>query len=213
MNYSRTIREYCLQNPGMLFDMSYEHKKHFEMVPYRTFCKILSRLEDEGILKPYSKGLYIISSDNIKEDPVIAFYANENTGLVVGYKMYNEFGITEHTEKPIVIYTNAMETTTKNIGDDYKLILFDEMFDDHIKKLIICLELIQNGRNIIDYDLKRIYEVLQDYLQYYDDFSFRTIVKNIRYSLSTIATLDELLSKLHVPNMALEIAKKYYHDA
>ena len=26
MNYSRTIREYCLQNPGMMFDMSYEHK-------------------------------------------------------------------------------------------------------------------------------------------------------------------------------------------
>lgn len=116
MNYSRTIREYCLQNPGMMFDMSYEHKKHFEMVPYRTFCKILSRLEDEGILKPYSKGLYIINSDNIKEDPVIAFYSNENTGLVVGYKLYNDLGITEHTEKPIVIYTNAMETTTKNIG-------------------------------------------------------------------------------------------------
>ena len=50
MNYSRTIREYCLQNSGMMFDMSYEHKKHFGMVPYRTFCKILSRLEDEEIL-------------------------------------------------------------------------------------------------------------------------------------------------------------------
>lgn len=213
MNYSRTIREYCLQNPGMMFDMSYEHKKHFGMVPYRTFCKILSRLEDEGIIKTYSKGLYIISSDNIKEDPVIAFNANENTGVVVGYKMYNELGITEHTEKPIVIYTNAMETTTKNIGDDYKLILFDAMFDEDIKKLIICLELIENGRHIIDYDLKRIYEILQDYLQYYDNLSFETIAENIRYSLSTIATLDELLPKLHVPNRVLEIAKKYYHDA
>lgn len=30
MNYSKTIREYCMQNPGMIFDMSYEHKKHFE---------------------------------------------------------------------------------------------------------------------------------------------------------------------------------------
>lgn len=213
MNYSRTIREYCLQNPGMMFDMSYEHKKHFEIVPYRTFCKILSRLEDEGILKPYSKGLYIINSGNIKEDPVIAFYANENTGLVVGYKLYNDLGITEHAEKPIVIFTNAMETTTKNIGNDYKLILFDAMFDDNIKKLIICLELIENGRKIIDYDLKRIYEVIQDYLQYYDNFSFETIVENIRYSLSTIATLDELLSKLHVPNRVMEIAKKYYQNA
>ena len=104
MNYSKTIREYCKQNPGMVFDMSYEHHKHFEMVPYKTFCKILSRIEEEGIIKPYSKGIYIISSDNMSEDPVIAFYANENTGVVVGYKMYNDFGITDHFEKPIVQY-------------------------------------------------------------------------------------------------------------
>ena len=52
MNYTKTIREYC-QNKGMIFDMSYELKKHFSIVPYRTFCKILSRLEEEGILKEY----------------------------------------------------------------------------------------------------------------------------------------------------------------
>ena len=27
MNYSKTIREYCLKNPGMVFDMSYEREK------------------------------------------------------------------------------------------------------------------------------------------------------------------------------------------
>ena len=125
MNYSKTIREYCLQNPGMIFDMSYEHKKHFEMVPYRTFCKILNRIEEEGIIRTYSKGIYIINADNMTEDPVIAFYASKGVGMVVGYYMYNKLGITEHNEKPIVIYTSAMETTTKNIGDDYKLIYLD----------------------------------------------------------------------------------------
>ena len=28
MNYSKIIREYCLKNPGMVFDMSYEREKH-----------------------------------------------------------------------------------------------------------------------------------------------------------------------------------------
>ena len=28
MNYPKTIREYCLKNPGMVFDMSYEREKH-----------------------------------------------------------------------------------------------------------------------------------------------------------------------------------------
>jgi predicted transcriptional regulator of viral defense system len=92
MNYSKTIREYCLKNPGMVFDMSYERKNHFEMVPYKTFCKILSRLE-EGILKTYSKGVYLINSDKEAEDPIIAFYANDCSDMVVGYKMYNDLGV------------------------------------------------------------------------------------------------------------------------
>ena len=33
-----------------MFDVSYEMKHRFEMVPYRTLCKILSRLESEGLL-------------------------------------------------------------------------------------------------------------------------------------------------------------------
>lgn len=134
MNYTKTIREYCFQNPGKMFDMSYECERHFEMVPYRTFRKILNRLEDEGVLKTYSKGLYIIKSNHLKEDPIIVFYANEFTGVVVGYKMYHDLGLTQKNENPIVIYTDAMNTTTKNIGDDYKLILFDDYFDESKKK-------------------------------------------------------------------------------
>ena len=28
ISYSKTIREYCLKNPGMVFDMSYEREEH-----------------------------------------------------------------------------------------------------------------------------------------------------------------------------------------
>ena len=55
MNYSRTIREYCLQNPGMMFDMSYEHKKHFEMVSYRTCCKSYQDLKMKEYLNHIQK--------------------------------------------------------------------------------------------------------------------------------------------------------------
>lgn len=212
MNYSKTIREYCLTNPGMVFDMSYERSNHFKMVPYKTFCKILSRLEDEGILKSYSKGIYLISSENESDDPIIAFYANENTGLVVGYKMYNELCISSHEEKPIIIYTNAMDTTIKNIGNDYKLVLFDMFIDSWSKKIIICLELIENKNSIIEHDLYRINEILIDYLQYYTDSVLKEILKVHRYQYSTIVTLDELLRNLKIKNRALEIAKNCLHN-
>ena len=208
MNYSKTIREYCLKNPGMVFDMSYERKNHFEMVPYKTFCKILSRLEDDGILKTYSKGVYLINSDKETEDPIIAFYANDNTGLVIGYKMYNDLGVSSHTEKPIVIYTNAMDTTTKNIGDDYRLVLFESLMDECIKKLIICLELIENKNDIIDRDLYRMNEILIDYLQDYSDSALEEILESHKYQYSTIVTLDECLKNLNIKNHAIDIAIK-----
>ena len=34
MNYTKTIRNYCLQNKGDLFDVSYMKDSYFEMVPY-----------------------------------------------------------------------------------------------------------------------------------------------------------------------------------
>ena len=214
MNYTKTIREYCLQNPGEVFDMSYEHNKHFPMVPYRTFCKILNRLEEEGIIRTYSKGVYIINADKYKDDPIIAFYASEDTGVVVGYKMYNDLGVTEHQEKPIIIYTNAMDTSAKNIGDDYKLIHVDiTFFDKRVKQLIICLELIQNRNSIKECNIIALDEILIDYLQTYEDFYLREVLSQIYYSYSTIVTLEEILNKLHIPNSAMQIALKYHKNA
>lgn len=90
MKYTKIIREYFIQNKGIVFDISYELNKHFSMVPYRTFCKILSRLEEQGNLKEYSKGVYIINSNDLAEDSIIVFYANDYAGVVVGYHMYKK---------------------------------------------------------------------------------------------------------------------------
>ena len=56
MIYTKAVREYCLQNEGIVFDISKEYKNHFSMMPYKTFCKILGRLEEEGILVRESHG-------------------------------------------------------------------------------------------------------------------------------------------------------------
>ncbi len=70
MNYSKTIRNYCLDNKGMIFDVSYELERHFNMVPYKTLLKILNRLEDENILQTISKGVYLIVDDNADKSSV-----------------------------------------------------------------------------------------------------------------------------------------------
>lgn len=210
MNYTKTIREYCLNNKGSIFDMSYEYERHFSMVPYKTFCKILNRLEEEGTIKTTSKGIYSINCDNDNEDSILNFYANDESGLVVGYKLYNDLGITNHQESPIVIYTNTMNTTVKKIGDKYRLELFDLiMFDEHIKKLIICLELIENKNKIIDADLFKLASILMDYLQDYHDIDLEMILNKHKYQYSTLISLEELLTKLNIKNRVIDIAREY----
>lgn len=59
MNYTKTLRKYCLQNPGRLFDAGYMAEKYFHMIPYKSYLKILNRLQDENILMFVSKGVYL----------------------------------------------------------------------------------------------------------------------------------------------------------
>lgn len=208
INYTKTIREYCIQNKGKMFDVSYELKTHFEMVPYRTLCKILSRLEDEGILSLYSKGLYYINSDETGVDPIIAFYASKYIGMVVGGKMYKDYGIIEEYDGPITIYTNAIETT-KNSGDKYILIRFPVlMFDTATKKMIECLEIIENRFKYPNFDQLVAANVIIECIKHYDDTAFKDIIRNHKYQYSTLCTFSEMLDNLQIKNRAIEIVKE-----
>ena len=103
-----------------------------------------------------------------------------------------------------------MNTTVKNIGDKYRLELFDLiMFDEHIKKLIICLELIQNKIIIIDVDLFKLASILMDYLQDYHDIDLEMILNKHKYQYSTLISLEELLTKLNIKNRVMDIALEY----
>ncbi|MDC7243543.1 MAG: hypothetical protein PQJ44_06350 [Sphaerochaetaceae bacterium] len=64
MNYTQTLREFCRQNQGRIFDVQYEQNHRFSLVPYKTLLKILNRLEEEEIVSSISKGVYIVNSDD-----------------------------------------------------------------------------------------------------------------------------------------------------
>lgn len=209
MNYSKTIREYCKQNKDKVFNVSYERIHHFEMVPYKTLLKILNRLEEEKIITTYSKGIYLINSDEpLKEDPIVSYYASELNGVVVGYGLYNKYGISSHKERPTIIYTNAMKTSAKNIGDDYKLIMFDVNFGKYTTPLIEALDIIESKANIINCDLSKAGQVLINLLENYLDTFFEDIIEAHKYKYSTICSLENILRNMNKNNKVLEIFKK-----
>ena len=60
MNYTQTIRNYISERKGDFFEITFERKKYFHMIPDKTLMKVLNRLEDEGLLLSIAKGLYFI---------------------------------------------------------------------------------------------------------------------------------------------------------
>ena len=47
MNYTQTIRNYINERKGEFFEITYERKKYFHIIPDKTIIKVLYRLEDE----------------------------------------------------------------------------------------------------------------------------------------------------------------------
>ena len=213
MNYTKTLREYCKSTPWRIFDVSYEMEEHFRMVPYKTLLKVLNRLEEEGVVETFSKGIYLIKTGEPVIDPIVEHYGSDTRGVVVGYSMYNRYEVTDFSTNPKVIYTNMMRTDTKNIGEKYVLKRLPIYFTDRIKRMICALEIIEDGPGIIDSDLCSRNEGVRKLLaNYYDDSTLREVVKVHQYKYSTIVTLHSILSNAGIKNDAIKTYERLFLD-
>lgn len=215
MNYTKTIREYCIQNKGTIFNISIELKEHFSMIPPKTFYKILNRLEDEGILIKESHGVYSIPCDpkgtTELHDEVIKYFCRGGHGMIVGYSWYNQVEVTPYNDKKIVIYTNRLDMKTKNIGKHHLEKVDLEKFDKLTMSIIYALELIEKGPTIIDLDIIKWDSVLNAYLEQFSLTFFEEVIKAKEYRYSTICTLANRLTELgRNSEGVIETYNRYY---
>ena len=115
MNYTKFVREYCKNNSGAFFDVSKLKDAEFSEVPYKTLLKILNRLEEEGLLKPVSKGVYFIGEKPMDEELIFDEYVDDGKGMFVGYQLFNDVGISDYVDCKIEIYTNNIKAKQKKV--------------------------------------------------------------------------------------------------
>jgi len=209
MNYTKTLREFCKQNQGHIFDVQYEQNHRFSLVPYKTLLKILNRLEDEQIVSSISKGVYIVNSDlEIDIDKAIKeYYVDHFSGMMIGKALYNYFDIGDQDEDIIEIYTNKIMSNNKTIGK-YHLIKFDTYFYDELVRLVTALELIEKVSSIKDINYIRYNEEKEFGVTSYTDEIFKEIITHHKYKYSTLATLDEMLHRFSIENNVIRIFKE-----
>ena len=207
MNYTQTLRNYILERKGKFFEIALERKYRFKMIEAKTMMRILNRLEDERILTSVCKGLYFINDEiGYSKERLIEYFTSNSKGMVTGYYLYNKLGFTNHFEGDITIYTNAITGNNKHIDNIYLKKVNIYFFDEKITKIITALELLEYGfNNIVDCDVIKFINEFQKCLLEYNDFAFKEIVSNIKYSGSTILKLSEQLDRLGVQNKCIDI--------
>lgn len=212
MNYTKFVREYCKNNSGAFFDVSKLKDAEFSEVPYKTLLKILNRLEEEGLLKPVSKGVYFIGEKPMDEELIFDEYVDDGKGMFVGYQLFNEVGISDYVDCKIEIYTNNIKAKQKSVGR-YLLKRVDLEFDDDIVDLIALLEIIDVGYSMRGCDFMAYKKTVDMLLQSYSDSGFEKIIKAIRYKYSTIKQLSEFLEANSIDNNCLNIFESTYKNS
>jgi len=214
MNYTQTLREFCSQNQGHIFDVQYEQNHRFSLIPYKTLLKILNRLEEEQIVSGIAKGVYLVKSvDDIDIDKAIKeYYIDYFNGMFIGKAMYHYYGIGDQDDEVIEIYTNKIISNNKSIRK-YHLIKFDTYFYDEVVRLVTALELIEKVSSINEINYIRYNEEKESGVKSYTDDIFKEIITHHQYKYSTIATLDEMLHRFSIENSALLIYKENYINA
>lgn len=206
MNVTQTLRNYLLDNKGTIFDVNYEHAKHFGMFDKRTMIRVLMRLDkDEHIISWVDKGVYYVNDGSeCTEEKIVSHYTEEGRGMLLGGALFKELGIVSKYDGPIEVLTNK-SVANKTIGN-IKIIKSDSLLIDY--KMIALLEILEKC-NMPD-DMMKVARLVDKYLDYYLDMAFDLVIPHMTYKTYTIYKLANLLDNKGKVNHCIESFKKYH---
>ena len=100
-NYVNQIEQAIKEMPcNKLFEASELYKTSLCCIPEMTFYKNIERKTKKGEIRHLAKGLYykpkesILGKIPITTEEIIRHYTEENSGITVGYQLYNRERIT-----------------------------------------------------------------------------------------------------------------------
>lgn len=208
MSYSSRIIESINEYPELtIIDAQKLYKEKFNDVSEQAFYKTISRMSKNEDIERISKGIYCkprrgrfgttISSEKNILDHYLGI--NKNRGVVIGYQMYNNKGITTQVSKTIELYSNATFQEKKQIRN---VIIYKAniRFDISTIKMVELLEVLQNYRNIEDLNLIGLKKFIEDSIKYYDEKTIQKLIRSIGYKKHTLASLKNILDFFKLEN-------------
>ena len=170
-----------------------------------TYYKTLERMCKKGFLVHLTKGLYYRPKNTrfgtvpISEKDIVDHYIKDNQGIVLGYRLYNQKGLTTQISKRVEILSSAVPGKKKNIHNVYVMNISISLTPETIP-IIETLEILQNYKSIEDINNTALAAYMKEFARQYSDEDTVYVLKNRKYKKSTIAFLESFLNHFQVKN-------------
>ena len=216
MNYQLEVREKIESYP--LRELIVANKFLIEKlpnIPANTYYKSIERMRKKGELEWLAKGVYCrpkvtkFGKISAGEENILNYYiGKENyTGVVIGYRLYNKYGITTQVSKSVKIYSNVLEEEKKVIKN-VEIKKVNISINSKIKRAIEQLEILENYDEIEDIDKNSLIHLYITIAEEYSDKVFMTVLRNMKYKKRTIAYLEKILNTKKVENTLSQFLNK-----
>lgn len=198
------IRNFISDIPAnAIIDAADVYKANFSYISEKTYYKVLERMTKDGMLNRLTKGLYyrpkktrfgIVPLDQ----NTITDYYTEN-GVVLGYPMYNRYGLTTQVGKSVNILSNNLSEEKKHIGSvSIEKARID--LNEQTKPMVETLDILQNYSGIEDLNRHALSSYLTSFSKYYSDEIAGYVLENRKYKKRTIAFLKAILDYKGIRN-------------
>ena len=196
---ARAIAEFIFRQPeNKILTAKQVYKQLPEHFSEQAFYQTLTRLTQKGMLCHLTKGLYYRPRCSrfgvvpLGEQTIVEHYTAGGQGMVVGYRLYYQLGLTTQISKNVDILSNVLQENKKTVSN-VKVSRLDLNFDATICNAIATLEILQNYRNIEDINHRQMAEYMRKFALNYSEDAIQTVLRHRKYKKATIAFLAAFL--------------------
>lgn len=196
-----------------IFKASALYKRSFNAIPEFSYYKALQRMSKQGALVHLSKGLYYRPQKSrfgivpISEQEILDYYTRDNQGLVIGYRLYNQKGLTTQISKKVEVLSTALTEQKKTINNIHikncELVISESSIP-----IIETLEILQNFARIEELDKRSFASYMKNFARAYSDSATVSVLKQRNYKKSTIAFLKNFLDYFETKNSLEQFLSK-----
>jgi hypothetical protein len=179
----------------------------FSEMTETAFIKALERLNHMGMLMRLSKGVYCkprqtrFGAVPAGEHEIASYFMGEDNryGFIVGYRLYNKYGLTTQVGKQLEIYSRKSHVAQGSIKNIH-LRKLGSFYRPEMLPMIEFLEILENYQKIEDLNQRRFLIYCSMAVKKFNEKIFERIYQQMGYKKRTIAFLKKILDTYGVGN-------------